>query len=243
MKIKKYPILKALIIAGIIALMSYVGYRIFFLDFDVFIVYLAFVLPLVVGILIVDFIFVDSGYKKILDDRLRRPDKAGLAVCISSSGRVLMNRQTEEPWKDYFLLPGGYFRPELDKTTGETAKRRLEKLTGAKIKFRPTIHIADLDIQSRVVQSYLAQQKYKFTVDNAWLIERDDGNLVDENEITQDGNLRWIDLDELEENRFIQYYMRELVKFVLSENKSETDLHLWNLTEDGRDWFKLNPKR
>jgi len=62
-----------------------------------------------------------SGYAEYLD-RLRRPVGAGL---LFLDDRLLLVHLEKGPWKGYWFLPAAYFHPPLDKTTQDTAERKI----------------------------------------------------------------------------------------------------------------------
>jgi hypothetical protein len=87
-----------------------------------------------------------SGYVKVATEcGLKRDVKkrAGLALIHSKADKVLLNRQVDQPWKNMWCLPGGYFNPEEhDLTTRDTAQRRAKALTDVKWTCEAKIQIA-----------------------------------------------------------------------------------------------------
>src|ERR1044071_6233723 len=86
-------------------------------------------LPAVLAFLTVIWNLYKSGYVKIAMElghkRSHDPaNSAGLGYVVSTSRKILMNLQKEDPWKDMWCLPGGYFNPgKGDLTPRQTAER------------------------------------------------------------------------------------------------------------------------
>lgn len=212
-------------------------------DSFVFWVFLwTFAVPVSVALWITVVIYRITSYKEQVAERILKRNRlrtAGVAIIISSSNTILMNRQEkQEPWRDEFIPPGGYFREGKDGSTGVTARRRYTEITDGYrsdnngISLGQGIHIAELDTSSLLYLDYIASRNYAVVDVDAYFFENRDGERIKECDIESHEDLQWFDKTDLKNRNDIVDYYKELSLAIIEGDMSK--IRFWDLTEDGR---------
>jgi len=203
-----------------------------------------FALPITLALWSTVLIYRKSGFRVQVAERILKRErlrKAGVAIVISRSDKILMNLQEQqEPWRDLFIPPAGYFREE-DQSTGQTARRRFDEITNEHhtndtVILNQGFQVAKLDTSSERYIEYTSKRDYSPVDVDAYYFEKRDGGKVEEEDIETHKDLQWIDVDELRNRDDIQSYYKELSLALIA--KDESRLKFWNLTEDGRRLFE-----
>jgi hypothetical protein len=140
--------------------------------------------------------------------------KAGLGFIQSSKGAVLLNLQTEDPWKNSWILPGGYYSKEKDNGYQETAQRRARLLINdenlvahakiASTKDSPEYRLTVLDAGHAPTYDFLYEVGYS------------DHRPIHEEDIIQTNNLRWFGAEDLRSLTVpIPPHMRDIVSYLI----------------------------
>lgn len=236
---KSYKIFVILIIISLIAILIIWVPSIWIprFSFSLFITWVILV-PFIIALIIVMAIYKSSGYRKLVYDRIRRPDFVRLAYVRSITGKILLNKQTTEPFIGKWVLLGGYVAKEekaLPKTIGkkkkyskgrasyeegfevprETISRRVKVLTKDKLVLTTARLIAwtiDNDID---YESDLLSKGYIPAHDDVYEVFKKEGKAeIEDTDITETTNLKWFDLEELKSNNDILDTIKELVVYV-----------------------------
>jgi hypothetical protein len=202
---------------------------------------LTFVVPTVLATLVT--FYAEADYRtlrrKFFTDRV----PAGVAVVRSLEGRVLLNRQKEYPWKDMWILLGGYYNPAEfgDRSPRDTALRRAKELVkqGAGVDIstnvRAGVYIAESQINEDEYEEATLRYIHAPTDDQAYEIVHLDDSRFSEREIDCSNaiDLKWWSLDQAKaSSNVIPEHMLDLI--IYSLDPTVTGPEHWTVHE--RNW-------
>jgi 8-oxo-dGTP diphosphatase len=118
---------------------------------------------------------------KIIDDKRRKHcEKCGftfwnnpkpvVSVLIQRNGKILMLQRANEPFKDYWVLPGGFMC--FEETAEEAVKRETKEETGLDVKIERIIGIYRIDNDPRGMHVDII---YKGKADGKIKLSQEDG--------------------------------------------------------------------
>jgi hypothetical protein len=182
--------------------------------------------PVLIGVSITYWAYRSSGTREMVNLRYikrikERQGRAGLAfILCKKTGRILMNKQIEEPWLDMWLILGGNIRPKNNREnengdTRSAAERRVAKLTSGDLEVITRRLIA----QTSDDFDYLAEAMawgYPPVHADVFEVEKVDREEILESDIKESGSLRWWTIPEITKSNKIQPHIKDLVLYICS---------------------------
>jgi ADP-ribose pyrophosphatase YjhB (NUDIX family) len=165
--------------------------------------------------------------------------KAGLALIRSSTGKILLNKQPQEPWLHMWCLPGGYInREEHDEGTQDTVKRRVKALVGPAWDFDLTLYAVTND--STQYQQLTLDVEYRAVTIHLYQLRRlSDGAVppsrpIHEVDVVESEVLRWWSVADIRDEAIpVPPHMRDVILRFLDHTQGETSpSRFWNLVRD-----------
>ena len=209
---------------------------------------LSIVIPAVLAVIVVVGVLYRSGYAQVAGElgvkRTRPPyNRAGLCYIRSNTNSVLLNLQTQPPWRGLWLLPGGYFNPEKeDKVTSDTARRRFKELVTSDLDIVPRVRIAQTNFNPQYVHAII-EYGHVPTHDDVYLVLKRDDTSLDESDIKIMGNrLQWVTASEIAAGLIdVPPHIEDLLLFLLDQGADTRRLKYWTLERDYEEFMLQSP--
>lgn len=234
------------VIIGLIVLLDILGYFYLGLRAVLFII-VTVEAPVIIAIMLARDAYERSGCKKVFGERfetriIRRRGKGGGAfIWCRKTRRILLNRQTGEPWIDMWLLLSGYvsLEPVKDNTsrsypdTRSAAEHRVFKLTKEKLKVTTRRRIA----YARDKFNYRIESiewGYPPIVGDIFEVEKVDKEAIREEDVQQSDILKWWSIDEIHSSEHVHPFMKDLILYLSSptyRNSKPDGPEYWSLDE------------
>lgn len=236
---KEYLIAITIVIAFFLGLGFFIWFRAHPLFRDYGFVVL---IPVIIAIFTVTVSLFASGYVQVVGELARRSkENAGLGFIRSQTGKVLLNKQVEFPWKDQWLMPGGYFnRDKGDHDPKETTVRRVKELVNP-----PT---SELDARAKIARTNDSFQYDQDMIDNGfrpipvyvYLVLKKDNSDIVETDVVETNILRWLSLDEIKADAVeIPPHIKELLCFLLDAKPKSSSLKYWEIDQEYNEYYLL----
>ena len=225
-------------------------------------VFLIFI-PALGASLLVTWSLYRTGYAGIAANLGRKKKRAAVALIVLDR-KILLNLQTDWPWKGCWLLPGGYMRDRdtrdgrRDESPEATVLRRLWKLTNpgsTEEEYQPKANnyevrkpVAKTHNSFVYVHTMFAHGHAPIPILVYTIKGRHKEPLSQQDFPTTDNDkLNWFSLDDIDINYqsgtttgkkiLIPPHIKELVIFALNPKRPKSILRSWELTEDGEEHF------
>jgi hypothetical protein len=196
---------------------------------------LAIALPVALGIITTIVVIMYSPYLSLVVQLGRERTvrkRAGLALVISSSNKVLLAKQKQPPWETQWIPPGGYFNQSYGKFVDDTARERLQHIVGPTC---PPMTSRGCLATSRDTAAYrlaLLAEGHVPTDDRVYLFTPPNEQRFSETTIPNHEDLKWASLDEITKGSFVvPIHFKELIERVLSGRHEMNHMRFWVFDE------------
>lgn len=188
-----------------------------------------------------------SGYAEIVENRIYRRKEVGLVyICSCDTKKILLRKQTEEPFVGMWVFLGGYLRKS--EPTKKTIERRVLELTDGTLKIKCQDKIAETNKDPNYV-AYIISTGYVPAHDILYetkkVVEKkgDKEGLVTlsdikEKDVKETPILRWWDVTEINRNEEILDTMKTIIYALQEGGKEKEHLISANYWKIDEEYFK-----
>jgi ADP-ribose pyrophosphatase YjhB (NUDIX family) len=164
--------------------------------------------------------------------------RAGLAFITSDTHKVLLVRQTEHPWINMWIMPGGYHNPGVgDRFLKDTAERRVRVALGNDSNLVARACLAKTN-GSRAYRMALIDIGYVPVTDEVYLMTNPNDSPIQEKSVAGTENMRWFTCAEVKDSNLeVPPHMRELLLHLLGASGSSGHPKFWTLQDDYENYL------
>lgn len=192
----------------------------------------ALAVPTMVALLTIGWHLYRSGYVRIATELGSRRDqqKAALALVQTTCQHVLLNRQTQPPWQDMWILPGGYVDKLKDNGIAALAAgRRLTEIAQPTCDLVAQQEIATTNGTPSYINTIL-EHGHTPTHDVVFRVFTTSRRLPERRHVVESDYVKWVKADDISNGRFaVPPHMKELILYFLN---AESKLRFWHLRAD-----------
>ena len=202
------------------------------------------IIPIILAYKITITVYRYSGYAEIVENRIYRRKEVGLAyICSCKNKKILLRKQTEEPFIGMWVLLGGYLRK--GESFKQTIERRVLELTDGALKIKCQDKIAETNKDPNYL-AYIISTGYTPAYDVLYetkkVIEEksDEEGLITlsdikEEDVKETPILRWMEVTEMNNNEEVLDTMKHIISALQKcreEKERPISTKYWKIDEE-----------
>lgn len=229
----------------IIAIISIIAILCYFNPSWVVLIFLVSIaIPIILAYKITIAVYRYSGYAEIVENRIHRRKEVGLAYIYScKNNKILLRKQTEEPFIGRWVLLGGYLRK--GESFKKTIERRVLELTNGTLKIKCQDKIAETNKDPNYIAYiistgytpahdvlYEAKKVIEEKSDKEGLITLSD---IKEEDVKETPILRWWEVTKMNKNEEVLDTMKHIISALQKcreEKERPISAKYWKIDEE-----------